>query len=458
MLLVGVARAIRRPLSQRSLLLVGGLLIAPIPASLVGETEAIRRALAMVPFAVLLAVSGLEYLWTAESSRARRTAFVVLWSIPIALAAMYHDYLPHAQAIVRACSIPLAVVGLGIVLRDVRFERKGSFPSIVAALASIACVHVAYLRVPHTADFIAIATAVVIALATFRGRLSIGPITSAIVLALMSSEFLYVYVDFTASRVGLIPASLVLAAIRSICAIAVLAGAVVVATAMRRPNTGPPNDNAVAPIVWLVCVQLAYFFIDRFTISGLRLVHASAVLVAGVGLAAVLSKSSDRLRIARLSMAALAVVACLQFGYFFADYLADFQVRGSGSLEGNIGMAFDAVVSRAERADVPSIQLARMTQGTDLGEEYWKVYLIKRHREDLLARTTTGPYEAFDPDAVRRLPAGSLVVTRPSSENDRAIDKMVTAGELTRDLIKAPDGTPIFWLLQTAVAATVHSQ
>src|SRR5262249_3791828 len=101
LLLIGVARALRRrhPLS---LLLLGGLLVAPIPASLVGESEAVRRALPMLPFAVLLAVSGLESLWT-DGARARRISFVVLWGVPIALAAWYHDYLPHAQGIVRAC-------------------------------------------------------------------------------------------------------------------------------------------------------------------------------------------------------------------------------------------------------------------------------------------------------------------------------------------------------------------
>jgi 4-amino-4-deoxy-L-arabinose transferase-like glycosyltransferase len=485
LLLVGTVRAIRQPLSQRSLLLLGGLLLAPIPASLVGENEAIRRALAMVPFAVLLAVSGLEYLWTAEHGRARRIVFVVLWSIPIALAATYHDYLPHAQAFVRACSVPLLVVGLGVVLRDVTtgrtnpsvvqsasrpvggsnnsligewFERDGRLRSIVAAIVSIACVQVASLRVPHIADLIAAATVVLIAMAIVRGRLSMGRITTGIVLAVLSSEFLNVYVDYTARRLGPVPASLVLAGLRSIVAAAVLAAAATVAASVRRPNIGPPRDDAVGPILWLACLQLAYFFIDRFTNSSLRLVHSALVLIAGVGLAAALSKSSDRLRIARLSTAALTVVACLQFGYFVADYLNDFQVRGSGSLEGNIGLAFEAVVARAQHADVPAIQLARMTQGTDLGEEYWKVYLIKHHREDLLARTKTGPYQAFDAEVVRRLPAGSLVVARPSSENDRAIDGMVTAGELTKDLVKAPDGTPIFWVLQTADASRAHGQ
>ena len=53
------------------LVVLGGLLLAPIPASFAGQGEAIRRALEVIPFIVLIATYGLEHFWTATRDTAR---------------------------------------------------------------------------------------------------------------------------------------------------------------------------------------------------------------------------------------------------------------------------------------------------------------------------------------------------------------------------------------------------
>lgn len=71
---LGVVRALVER-NALSVVLVGGLLVSPLPASLVNEPGAIRRALALLPFVILLAAYGLDWMGSAVSAT-RRISFV----------------------------------------------------------------------------------------------------------------------------------------------------------------------------------------------------------------------------------------------------------------------------------------------------------------------------------------------------------------------------------------------
>ena len=76
-----------------------------------------------MPFAVLLAAVGLEYVWRAESERTQRIAFTAVWVTVIGLTTLYYQDIPRAQALVRAATVPLAVTGMAMLFTDVRFDR-----------------------------------------------------------------------------------------------------------------------------------------------------------------------------------------------------------------------------------------------------------------------------------------------------------------------------------------------
>jgi hypothetical protein len=57
-------------------------------------------------------------------------------------------------------------------------------------------------------------------------------------------------------------------------------------------------------------------------------------------------------------------------------------------------------------------------------DAYWKFYLIKHRRQDLLARTLP-----LDPDHVQRAPSGSLVL---ANVGDTTTEALVHRGDLTR--------------------------
>jgi len=64
-LVIGIYRALKQP-TPLSLILVAGFATAPLPALVVAEENAIFRALSLLPFGVLLATMGVEYLWSAS--------------------------------------------------------------------------------------------------------------------------------------------------------------------------------------------------------------------------------------------------------------------------------------------------------------------------------------------------------------------------------------------------------
>jgi 4-amino-4-deoxy-L-arabinose transferase-like glycosyltransferase len=74
-----------------------GLLAAPIPAVLRGESQAIQRELVIVPFAVLIALFGLAALARHRSSLVRAAAIVMLAAMPLQFAFFAKDYFGDYQ-------------------------------------------------------------------------------------------------------------------------------------------------------------------------------------------------------------------------------------------------------------------------------------------------------------------------------------------------------------------------
>jgi hypothetical protein len=104
------------------------------------------------------------------------------------------------------------------------------------------------------------------------------------------------------------------------------------------------------------------------------------------------------------------------------------------------------VIERARDRAVPAVYLG---WPGGLAELFWQFYTVKHGREDLLGHTI--PALAFDPAAIAALPAGSIVITTPSREIDAGVNALLTQGVVTNpELVRAPDGTPVFWILDRA--------
>jgi len=91
-LVCGCYDVCRRGGSMRTVLLAG-VAIAPLPATLLGERYAIQRELVLLPFATLIAASGVAFLVQHAAPLARAAAFALLLAIAVQFVLFYRDYL-----------------------------------------------------------------------------------------------------------------------------------------------------------------------------------------------------------------------------------------------------------------------------------------------------------------------------------------------------------------------------
>ncbi len=146
LLVVGLVATLHRR-GVESLLLLGGLLTAAIPASLVGDLDAIHRASAVLPFAVLIAVAGFDSLWRARTVAVNTVAFIAIWAVTIVLASVFHGYFPLAQASIRAATAPLAAAALCALLWSSGPAVLGATRFWLIAGATAGLMQVAYVAV-----------------------------------------------------------------------------------------------------------------------------------------------------------------------------------------------------------------------------------------------------------------------------------------------------------------------
>jgi hypothetical protein len=150
----------------------------------------------------------------------------------------------------------------------------------------------------------------------------------------------------------------------------------------------------------------------------------------------------------RLAACALVALVPLQFARFSADYFGDYRVRANSWLGGNLRGALEQIIARSERDRASRVYFATLQSTSGLMDTrnrwmdaYWRFYLGKHGREDLLDRTA--PLGAMD---VRALPAHSLVL---ANHGDRRTEALVNSGDLrTLSSIPELDREPFFVILE----------
>jgi hypothetical protein len=92
LLVTGVSRGLRLALPAWTQTLLAGLAVAPLAASTFGQRHAIGDALAIVPFAVVIATGGLAHFFQRKGATARTLAWVVVVALLIDFARFYASY------------------------------------------------------------------------------------------------------------------------------------------------------------------------------------------------------------------------------------------------------------------------------------------------------------------------------------------------------------------------------
>ncbi len=93
---IGLVELVKRGWSSGiGLVLLGGLLLSPLPATFVGEPQMIQRGLFILPFAILISGLGFARLWQSPARLVRAATLVVLAMVPVQFGYVYRDYLTH---------------------------------------------------------------------------------------------------------------------------------------------------------------------------------------------------------------------------------------------------------------------------------------------------------------------------------------------------------------------------
>ena len=178
-----------------------------------------------------------------------------------------------------------------------------------------------------------------------------------------------------------------------------------------------------------------------------RLTSSTVPLVAAGAAALALARFTSRHTQLKAITLALFAVLLLQFNSFWSDYFGDYRVRSAFWIGGNIRGAMEDIIGRTE-GGTPNVYFGTLasTSGqldwrNDFLGSYWRFYLLKHDRLDLLNHTSR-----FDPAAIDSVPRGSLIL---ANLEDAATKAMATSGALTRvATIDELDGRSYFVIYQ----------
>lgn len=146
----------------------------------------------------------------------------------------------------------------------------------------------------------------------------------------------------------------------------------------------------------------------------------------------------------RMIVTASLVVAVAQFQQYLMDYFTDYRSRASESFRFNKRGGLEYLIERSGVDSVPVIYLKNFDRDGEAVKQYWRFYLVKHGREDLLARTVIlGESEKLD---VSTIPRNSAILARVSDPETSAL---TTEGALRLEkLVPEPGGRPFYAVLR----------
>jgi 4-amino-4-deoxy-L-arabinose transferase-like glycosyltransferase len=181
----------------------------------------------------------------------------------------------------------------------------------------------------------------------------------------------------------------------------------------------------------------ALFVDERYAVDRELGLLPFAVLIAVAGVDHLLAASNRVWR--ALAIVAIAALP-LQFAYFYHDYFTDYRIRSSPWFELNIRGAVDQILARADEEPVPTVYLSTAIPYVAL---YWKFYLIKHHRLELLDRAVPFDLSTVNVDTA---PVRSLILTLVSDDVAKSLARSGSVKQIA--VITEPDGAPAFAIFE----------
>jgi hypothetical protein len=134
---IGVVDAVRNHRRALNLVLVLGLVSAPLAVALVAEQNAIFRGLCLLPFSILLATAGVRAVWTASARVPVRAMYVPMSIAVAAVGLVAAVWAFGSQSRASGSALPLIGAGFGIYVLGWAIDRTKSWRPIAIGLLAI---------------------------------------------------------------------------------------------------------------------------------------------------------------------------------------------------------------------------------------------------------------------------------------------------------------------------------
>ena len=208
------------------------------------------------------------------------------------------------------------------------------------------------------------------------------------------------------------------------------------------------HARAIAIVVGSVALLLGVAYASWTLLSEGRLGGSAAgIVLLGAILATFAALSRGRAQGPLVAAAVLALIV-VQFGRFAYDYHGDYRLRVNSWLGGNLRGALEALIDHLPPGSSSPVYFAHFQSSGGVADirnyfmdAYWRFYLIKHRREDLLGRAV-----ALEPGPITGVAPGSFVL---GNLGDRQVDALIATGEL-KPVATFPelDRDPFFVLLE----------
>jgi 4-amino-4-deoxy-L-arabinose transferase-like glycosyltransferase len=163
-----------------------------------------------------------------------------------------------------------------------------------------------------------------------------------------------------------------------------------------------------------------------------------AVILAAFGVGQLIASPRRGVRVAARCL--LAVVP-LQFAFFLFEYFGEYQARSAFWFGWNRREALENIIAREPATHPPRIYMS--TTHVGYLDAYWRFYLLKHSRTDLLERTVYFDSNAFDVSSAQRYDL--ILATR----DDAPLAALAARGELrTIVQVAEPRDPPFFVILE----------
>ncbi len=169
---------------------------------------------------------------------------------------------------------------------------------------------------------------------------------------------------------------------------------------------------------------------NQYRVSKELVILPFAAIIATFGIKFLLS--SDK-KLIKIFCMILVMAMVFQFSYFLNDYFGDYKVRSYGWFNYNIPGSLETILREDNKKPIKSIYLDNQVYFID---RYWKFYLIKHKKEELLLKTLyINPKQVDATD----LPSGSLLYFRFDHQPIFLPSNILSISE--------PDGSDSFFII-----------